>query len=137
MSIKNGEQRTDANNCFVCGPGNPRGLQLNFRLEDELCISRFTPSPEHCGYDGVTHGGIIFSALDDVMANWLFLKGHRAYTARCEIRYRDPLPTGVTVTLTGRCLRQRRKLALLTGEMRRMDTNEIVAETEASFMVVE
>ena len=27
------------------------------------------------GFQDTTHGGIIFSLLDDVMANWLFLKG--------------------------------------------------------------
>ena len=56
--------RTDGANCFVCGPGNEIGLRLSFRLEDAICKSEFTPSELHCGYDGVTHGGIIFSVLD-------------------------------------------------------------------------
>ena len=38
------------------------------------------------------HGGILYSLLDDVMANWSFLRGQRAHTARCEIRYRDVVP---------------------------------------------
>lgn len=129
------ELRSDANHCFVCGQGNPIGLQLHFRLEGDNCLAEFTPGPDHCGYDGVTHGGLIYSALDDVMANWLFLKGHRAYTAKCEIRYRDPLPVGTPVNLVGRCTRQRGRLAVLTGVMQRADTGDVVAETEASFML--
>ncbi|MFT7245523.1 MAG: acyl-coenzyme A thioesterase PaaI-like protein [Candidatus Azotimanducaceae bacterium] len=129
------ELRTDANTCFVCGPGNPDGLQLVFRLEDDLCRSEFTPGPNHCGYDGVTHGGLIFSALDDVMANWIFLKGIRAYTAKCEIRYKAPLPTGTPVSLIGECLKQKGRLVQMKGLMIRSDDGTSVAETEASFMI--
>ena len=129
------DPRSDANNCFVCGQGNAAGLRLRFRLERDECLSEFTPRANHCGYDGVTHGGIIYSVLDDVMANWLFLKGFRAYTARCEIRYRDPLPIGTLVSVIGRCSKQRGRLALLSGIMRREDNSEVVAEAEASFMV--
>ena len=127
--------RTDANTCFVCGPGNPDGLQLVFELEGDLCVSTFTPGPNHCGYDGVTHGGLIFSALDDVMANWIFLKGIRAYTAKCEIRYKAPLPTGTTVNLTGECIKQKSRLVQMKGLMTRADNGEVVAETDAAFMI--
>ena len=127
--------REDANRCFVCGPGNAIGLQLTFRIENDICRSEFTPSSSHCGYDGVTHGGLIFSVLDDVMANWIFLKGLRAYTAKCEIRYKEPLPTGVRVTLEGRCIQQRTRLVRMQGKMIRSDTGQTVAETDASFML--
>ena len=72
--------RQDANHCFVCGPNNPIGLKLIFSLDGDECVSEFTPDAVHCGYEGVTHGGIIFSTLDDVMANWLYLRGHKAVT---------------------------------------------------------
>jgi acyl-coenzyme A thioesterase PaaI-like protein len=128
--------RSDANHCFVCGPGNPIGLKLDFRLEDDVCHSEFTPGPDHCGYDNVTHGGIVFSALDDVMANWLFLKGFKAFTAKCDIRYRDALPIGTTVRLEGHCTKQKARLTQMKGLMIRSDTNEVVAETEAAFMMI-
>lgn len=127
--------RSDANHCFVCGPSNPVGLHLEFRLEKDVCRSEFTPGKDHCGYDNVTHGGIIFSALDDVMANWLFLKGMRAYTAKCDIRYKDALPIGTRVYLEGKCIRQRGRLTVMQGAMTRADNNQVVAECEASFML--
>lgn len=129
------DMRSDANKCFVCGPGNSNGLKLVFRIEDDICRSEFTPADIHCGYDGVTHGGIIFSVLDDVMANWIFLKGIRAYTAKCDIRYKDSLPTGVAVALEGHCIKQRGRLIVMRGRMIRIDNNELVAETQASFML--
>lgn len=128
------ELRSDANRCFVCGPSNSIGLHLTFRLDGDVCRSEYTPAPDHCGYDGVTHGGMIFSALDDVMANWIFLKGIRAYTARCEIRYKDTLPTGTPVRLEGRCVRERGRLVVMQGLMIREDNEQVVAETDASFM---
>ena len=127
--------RSDANHCFVCGPANPIGLHLDFRLQDDVCRSEFTPGENHCGYDNVTHGGIVYSALDDVMANWLFLKGLKAYTARCDIRYKDSLPIGTTVLLEGRRVKQRGRLTVMLGTMTREDSGQIVAESEASFMM--
>jgi acyl-coenzyme A thioesterase PaaI-like protein len=129
--------RSDANRCFVCGPTNPIGLRLQFHLEDDICRSEFTPARDHCGYDSVTHGGIVFSVLDDVMANWLFLKGLRAYTAKCDIRYRDMLPIGTTVRLEGECIRQRGRLTVMRGTMTRKDNHQVVAECEASFMLAD
>ena len=126
--------RSDANKCFVCGPANPIGLKLVFRLEDDVCRSEYTPADHHCGYDQVTHGGLIYSALDDVMANWIFLKGIRAYTAKCDIRYKDSLPTGTPVRLEGHCLKERGRLVVMQGKMIRQDNDQIVAEAEASFM---
>ncbi|MBO6556552.1 MAG: PaaI family thioesterase [Pseudomonadales bacterium] len=127
--------RSDANHCFVCGPSNPIGLKLTFEIRDDVCHSLFTPGKDHCGYDGVTHGGIVFSALDDVMANWLFLKGLKAYTAKCDIRYRDTLQIGTQVRLEGHCLRQKARLTQMKGIMIREDTDQVVAEAEAAFMM--
>jgi len=129
------DTRIDGDNCFVCGKTNPLGLQLSFRLEDDVCRSEFTPAADHCGFNGVTHGGIIFSVLDDVMANWIYLKGIRAFTAKCEIRYKGSLPTGTPVELEGYCVKNRGRLIIMHGKMTRTDTQELVAESEASFMV--
>jgi acyl-coenzyme A thioesterase PaaI-like protein len=129
--------RPDANHCFVCGPDNPHGLRIEFRLEDELCRASFVPGDAYVGYDKMTHGGIIFSALDDVMANWLFLQGIRAHTAKCEIRYRQPVPIGTRIELTGRCTKRKGRVAVMTGEARRASDDVIVADAQASFMIVE
>ena len=128
--------RTDANHCFVCGPGNPIGLRLDFRIEEDICYSAFTPGEHHCGYDGVTHGGILFSVLDDVMANWLFLKGLKAFTAKCEVRYRESLPIGVKVNLEGHCVRRKARLTQMKGIIIRDDNKQTVAEADASFMMI-
>ena len=127
--------REDANNCFVCGAGNPLGLHAVFRLDGDVCRGEFVPDANHCGYDGITHGGILFSLLDDVMANWLYLKGMRCYTAKCEIRFRNPLPTGCRVLLAGEPLDQKRNIIVMQGTATRADSGELVAECEARFFI--
>jgi acyl-coenzyme A thioesterase PaaI-like protein len=123
-----------ANHCFVCGPANPIGLGVRFRIDDEVCVGEFTPGPDHRGYDTLTHGGIMFSLLDDVMANWLWLQGVKCFTAKAEIRYREHLPIGTAVRLEGRCLRRRGRLTQMEGRIVRVDNGAVVAEAIGSFM---
>lgn len=127
--------RFDADHCFVCGPLNPHGLQITFTLEDGVCRGHFTPGPFHGGFENVTHGGIVFSVLDDAMANWLLLQGARGLTAKCEIRYREPLPVGASIDIEARLQRRKRRLVVLTSSVKRCDNQHLIAEAEASFML--
>ena len=124
-----------SNQCFVCGPGNPIGLGVTFELDGDVCRGEFTPRPEHMGYDQVTHGGIVFSLLDDVMANWVWLRGERCFTARAEIRYRSELPVGTPIRLEGRCLKRKGRLAQMEGRLIRKSDDYVVAEASGAFMI--
>lgn len=125
---------SQSNGCFVCGPGNPIGLKLQFRLDGDVCRSEFTSKDVHAGYKDVTHGGIVFSLLDDVMANWLWLQGIQCMTAKADVRYRGELPIGTPVRLEGRCVRRKGRLAIMEGKVIRQDDDSVVAEATASFM---
>lgn len=129
--------RGDARRCFVCGPDNPIGLKLAFKLEGQRCSGEFTSCAEHAGFDGVTHGGIVFSVLDDAMANWFFLQGARGFTAKAEIRYRAPMPIGATAHIE--CAVVKRKGRLLQLEARAQDKHSalVFAQSSASFMLEE
>ncbi len=129
--------RPDANHCFVCGPDNPHGLRIEYRMEGDLCRASFTPADAYVGYDEMTHGGIIFSALDDVMANWLFLQGARGHTAKCEIRYRQPVRVGTRIELTGRLVKRKGRVAVLSGEACRAADHVVVADAQARFLIVD
>ena len=124
-----------SNQCFVWGPGNPIGLGVTFELDGDVCRGEFTPRPEHMGYDQVTHGGIVFSLLDDVMANWVWLRGERCFTARAEIRYRSELPVGTPIRLEGRCLKRKGRLAQMEGRLIRKSDDYVVAEASGAFMI--
>lgn len=121
--------------CFACGAENPIGLQIKFGLHDGKCTGVFTPGENHVGYANTVHGGIIYSALDDVMANVLYLQDIVAHTARCEIRYRNALEVGQTIKLTGWIDQQRRRLVVLKGDARTVADDRLIADCEASFMI--
>lgn len=121
--------------CFACGPDNPIGLQIKFQMTDEICRGLFTPGEMHVGYRNTVHGGIIYSALDDVMANVLYLQERKAHTAKCEIRYRKALEVGQTIKLSGWIEQERRRLVVLKGEARIAADDSLIADSEASFML--
>jgi acyl-coenzyme A thioesterase PaaI-like protein len=123
----------EATMCFACGPENPIGLKIRFELVDGVCSGRLVPDERHVGYRDTVHGGIIFSALDDAMANVLYLQNIKAHTARCEIRYRRALAVGEAITVRGWIDNQRKRLIVLKGEARLAD-DTLIADCEASFM---
>ncbi|MBT8208364.1 MAG: PaaI family thioesterase [Acidimicrobiia bacterium] len=89
--------------CFGCGRSNPFGLGLDdFELTDDSVTVEFTPHEHHQGYGGVLHGGIVASALDEVMA-WsaMLIEGVAVVTGTLGLRYPKPTPSAGTLLLTG------------------------------------
>lgn len=132
---KNSDPFETATHCFACGADNPIGLRIEFLAVADQCTGEFTPGENHVGFDDTVHGGIIFSCLDDVMANVLFKQRRKAYTAKCDIRYRQALRVGQTVLLKGWIENERKRLITLKGEMRLKSDGALVANCEASFML--
>ena len=129
------ELNTSANKCFVCGPGNPAGLNIRFALDDDVCKAEWTSTEDYVGYDGVTHGGILFCLLDDVMANLLFLKGEVCLTAKADIRYRKSMDIGETVLLESRLKTRKGRLAIIEGKLLSKQDRSVIAEATGTFMV--
>lgn len=121
--------------CFACGPDNPVGLKIKFHVDGDVCTAEFTPNENHVGFRNTVHGGILYTALDDVTANVLYQQGRKAHTARCEVRYRQMVVVGETLRLRGWIDSERRRLVLLKGEIRRASDDVLVADCEASFML--
>ncbi len=121
--------------CFACGKDNPIGLHIDFQFDGNVCTAEFTGTENHVGFQNTVHGGIVYSALDDVTANVLYLQGRKAHTARCEVRYRKPLHVGETVALKGWIAKEKGRLVVLKGEARRKSDDVVIADCEASFMV--
>ena len=124
--------------CFVCGPHNAFGLRLTFRLEEDekICRAAFVPDERHQGYDGWLHGGILGAILDDVMANWYFLRGVKAVTGRMEVRYRSPVPIGESLRFESWLVDRKGPLARLQSKAM-MSSGEVAAEASGAYRIVE
>ena len=88
--------------CFVCGEANPFGLRLRSETDGKLVRATFIPRPEHIGFKGVVHGGLIATVLDEIMVWACAVTTRRfAFCAEMNVRFLNPMPPGAVVQLTG------------------------------------
>jgi uncharacterized protein (TIGR00369 family) len=119
--------------CFACGPDNPIGLKLDFELRDGVLTTRFIPNEVHQGFDGIMHGGLISTLLDEVMANVLYLKEMKAVTAKMEVKFRQPVKIGEELIVKGRITKEKKRTISTEAEIVNLE-GEKLAEAEAVFM---
>lgn len=122
--------------CFACGINNPIGLKLKFREEADTYITNFTAGTEHQSYDGIVHGGIISTLLDEVMTGYIYAKGYNAVTAKLDVRFRKPTPIGESLKITGKMIGQRGNMIELSGAIQLAD-GTITAQGKATVAVLE
>lgn len=128
----------DDHNCFGCGSQNPIGLHLHFyRLaDDDGAWAPWTPTKDYEGYNGMVHGGIICTLLDEIMAWSLYARSTWAVTAKMQTSFRKPVLIGDPVRLVGRVTRDRGRVLEIRGEIRRAEDNALLAEADSTFMRV-
>ena len=110
--------------CFVCGLENPAGLKLVFYETGPGEVTASYTPPEHFqGYPGVLHGGIVASLLDEAGGRVVMIGDHKRFmmTAKMEVKYRQPTPLGQALTVSGRLVKRRGRLALARAELRLAD----------------
>ena len=54
--------------CFACGSLNTSGMGLVLHAEPRRCWTELTLERRFEGWDGIAHGGILCTILDEVMA---------------------------------------------------------------------
>lgn len=122
--------------CFACGPENPHGLHLEgFRMEGEEYVVDFCPSRQHQGWQGVTHGGIVATLLDEMMTRILYHQERNAVTAELTVRYHRPLTTGAHVQVRARLEEERGRLLRTSAELRDA-SGALIASAEGKFMEI-
>jgi len=87
-------------NCFVCGPGNERGLHIVFAAAGDGSVeAHFDCDNAYEGFPGVLHGGIVSSLLDGAMTSCLFGRGYNGVTGELNMCFRHPVITNRVVTV--------------------------------------
>ena len=123
--------------CFGCGKDNPMGLHLHFRTDENGCYTSFVPQPVHQSYDGRMHGWLISTLLDETMGNYPYMYEHKvAYTARLEVRIRQPVRIGERIDVITKVKRRKGMLLEMTGQVIREDGTE-AAEADGKLMYEE
>lgn len=97
-------------NCFACGTLNTTGLGLVLHLEHERSWTDLTLDRRFEGWEGIAHGGIVATILDEVMA-WSLVAGDNwGVTARLSVEFRRPVPIGTRIRANGWVSRARRRV---------------------------
>ena len=119
-------RQPSSRSCFVCGRENHVGLKVKWDQHPEAGEIRGTVTvPEHFnGYPGVTHGGIVAALLDETGGRTILMDGgfeDLMVTAKLEVVYRRPTPTGVPLLAVGRLTRRSETRAEAEAELRLPD----------------
>lgn len=105
--------------CFVCGSQNPHGLGLRFRIAGNEVHGDFTPKPEHAGFRGIIHGGIISTVLDEVMI-WAASVTQKRFcvAADLNVRFLKRVSVGQKYLIVGKLEADRGRIWESSGELR-------------------
>lgn len=130
------KKQPNSHMCFVCGLGNPIGLQAAFYEDDAGRVTaKFTPRPEHQGFPGVMHGGIVTALLDETLGRVAIAAGRWMVTGRLNIRFRRPIPVEGTLTVIGEPVKWQKWMLEARGEIRLAD-GQVGAEATGTFLEI-
>ncbi len=122
-------------NCFVCGENNPGGLHLQFDIDKEkkTLKTKFIASPTYQGYDGIVHGGIISTLLDEAMAKLSYELGNNTVTALLEVRFKNPAPILEPINVYGEIQEVGKRLVKAKARITRED-GTVIAEGRSTLI---
>jgi acyl-coenzyme A thioesterase PaaI-like protein len=111
--------------CIVCGRDNPHSLGVQNRVNTSTGVVSvdFVPRAEHIGFQGVIHGGVLATILDEAMvwaATWAGKKF--CVCGDMSVRFRHSAAVGQSLLITARIERYRSKLIQTTGDVHSGET---------------
>ncbi len=125
----------DDNKCFVCGLNNPDGLHFSFMNSTEGVTAKINFPERFQGWEGIVHGGIISTAIDEVMVKAAAKEGIRCVTAEMRIRFKTPCRTGRDYILNGRIVENNNKIIKTEGAITD-GNNKVIAEGNGKLFVI-
>jgi len=129
--------RGQYDHCFGCGINNPIGLQLTgFERFDNTVRATFDPRLDYHGFSDLLHGGIVATALDEIMA-WtaILVADVMVMTGKLDLRYRKPAKVDSSFVLQGELLERRGRRLRISATM--SDGSLVVAQATGLFLAIE
>jgi acyl-coenzyme A thioesterase PaaI-like protein len=122
--------------CFACGPDNERGLRLRFeKNETGEMLAEWIPESSTEGFDGIVHGGIVSTVLDEAMAKAVVAAKVEALTAELRVRFRRHVASGSSVRVRGWIDSRNRRVIKTEAALTGADGTEL-AHAWASFLAL-
>jgi acyl-coenzyme A thioesterase PaaI-like protein len=112
-------------------------MNLDLHISGERCWTELTLADRFQGWDGIAHGGIVCTILDEVMAWSLAATDNWGMTARMTVAFKRPVPLGVPVRAEGWMTRQRRRLVDTTARLVDPGSGELLATAEGVYVAAD
>jgi acyl-coenzyme A thioesterase PaaI-like protein len=123
--------------CFACGSLNDHGLHLDLHVAGDRCWTDVTLSPAFQGWDGIAHGGIVATILDEVMAWSLAATDNWGVTARMSITFRRPIAIGSAIRAEGWLTASRRRVHETEARIVDAATGEVLASATGTYVAAD
>ncbi len=125
-----------AHRCFACGDLNAQGIRMAIHVEPDRSWCDLSLDPAFQGWEGIAHGGILATLLDEAMAWAIASRETFAVTARMTIDYRRPVPVGSTLRVEGRVTEARRRLIRAEADVLDGRTGASCAHAEGVYVTL-
>lgn len=113
--IANRLSSENESNCFGCSTRNPKGLKMEFYEDGDEVVCFWDPEWYYDGWNGMLHGGVSASLLDE-LGEWLiFSKLDTAgVTTDLNVKYKKPvITTAGKIEIRGKINRQIKNLVVI------------------------
>ena len=130
--------------CLVCGRQNVHGLGLSLHVDERTGVvwTEFSPRPEHIGFEGVIHGGVLATVLDEAMVWAATWAGKRFCVAgEMSVRFRRSAAVGQALRCEARVEAAGKRpgtprLIHAAGTITEVDGGALVAEATGKYVPV-
>ncbi|MEA3362784.1 MAG: PaaI family thioesterase [Thermodesulfobacteriota bacterium] len=122
--------------CFGCSQKNPYGLKMQFYADDNALYSWLSVPNHLCGWDGIVHGGVISTMLDEIMG-WSAIYSLRRIimTKTMTVDFFKPVYIEDKLRVEGRVIEQTsEREAIIEGKLYKGD-DILCAQTRGTFAV--
>ena len=123
--------------CFACGVLNEHGIHLDLHVDGDRCWTELALADRFQGWDGIAHGGIVCTILDEVMAWSLAATDNWGLTARIAVDFRRPVSIGVPIRAEGWITSVRRRIVQTAAEIRDPASGDVLATATATYVAAD
>jgi uncharacterized protein (TIGR00369 family) len=122
--------------CFGCSQKNPHGLKMKFYTDETTLYSWLSVPPHLCGWEGIVHGGVLSTMLDEIMG-WsaIYTLRQIVMTKSMTIDYLKPVYIEDKLRVEGKVIeRVSDREVIIEGKLYKED-NVLCAQTRGTFAV--
>ena len=120
--------------CFACGELNEHGLHLVLHTDSTGCWTELAIDPAFQGWEGVIHGGILCTILDEVMGWAVIGRDTWGVTARMTVDFKRPVTAGQAIRAEGEVTDAHRRLYRTEGRILDGASGEVLATSTGTYV---